>query len=126
MRSIARAPLEVDEFGLHSTTAAPAASEARTHQRGNALLAGTTAAPAADEARTRQRFNALLADLPVRGHAGGPSPAVFYGLLRGLCGPRVSMNSCGSVSMFVRVTAEAAFATGAGSTPAFFTPVSTA
>jgi hypothetical protein len=39
MRSRARAPLEVDEFGLRSSTAAPAATEARTHQRGNALLA---------------------------------------------------------------------------------------
>jgi hypothetical protein len=39
MRSIARAPLEVDGFALRPTTASPAASEARTHQRGNALLA---------------------------------------------------------------------------------------
>jgi len=28
MRSIARAPLGVDEFGLHPTTASPAAGEA--------------------------------------------------------------------------------------------------
>jgi hypothetical protein len=39
MRSIARAPLGVDEFVLRSTTASPAANEAQTHQRGNALLA---------------------------------------------------------------------------------------
>jgi hypothetical protein len=39
MRSIARAPLEVDEFGSRPTTASPAATESRTHQRGNALLA---------------------------------------------------------------------------------------
>jgi hypothetical protein len=38
-RSVARAPLEVDEFELRPPTAPPAAAEARTHQRGNALLA---------------------------------------------------------------------------------------
>jgi hypothetical protein len=39
LRSIARAPLEVDDFVLRPTTASPAAIEARIHQRGNALLA---------------------------------------------------------------------------------------
>jgi hypothetical protein len=40
MRSIARAPLEVGEFDLRTTAASPTPSEGRTHQRGNALLAG--------------------------------------------------------------------------------------
>jgi hypothetical protein len=49
IHSIARAPLEVDEFALRPTAASPAAVEARTHQRGNALLA-------------EERGNALLAE----------------------------------------------------------------
>jgi hypothetical protein len=37
--SIARAPLEVDDFALRPTTAPPAATEARSRRRGNGLLA---------------------------------------------------------------------------------------